>query len=567
MTFSWKNKLLKFCFAIFLVKKCLSFTLQIPGAKRGNGNISKSSSSSSTSINVVSKQQVAIYDSSELASIMYFLTQEGTMNGTLAARAPRKLSRIGTVTFVTGYAEGGKFSGQRIIGVKLDSMKCSTIQGNDNHDVDFKNENKEFISVGDQTYLYSDSVATLPPDISDADAISTAAAALCGVHFGKPRNCSSGKCVIVGGSDYALFLGRALSATGADVHLVTTRPMLNPNDKDKVQLTDPAVGKLKLPFTDTIGEFDSFIDTLEDEAKMYRIASFADSNDQLDKTFFFDTLKKQYNCERYISTITRSQRYVLEKGLMFARDPVLKYQNEIEKEVELSKYSSLRSPKDFGSTTLQKVFDAGITYKVDRNENGPHVNKEAFVRGWALSDLAELKTWPRATPKVRFGFPVPEDIRASIAANFSENVESSIQNSEKHGKGRKNPVQKSFGPYVDIINDVKSLNEDVVSVDADAIVFISASYCKTCKTILPSYQRMARIFKEEKGSHLKFFITDIATREGKQLGKVLGVESVPSFFIFKDGEQYGPPMKVKRIPSKDLESTVENLLQGKEYKK
>ena len=48
-------------------------------------------------------------------------------------------------------------------------------------------DSREGIPVEKDVILYTDSVAELPPDISDEDAISTAAAALCGVHCGMPR--------------------------------------------------------------------------------------------------------------------------------------------------------------------------------------------------------------------------------------------------------------------------------------------------------------------------------------------------------------------------------------------
>jgi hypothetical protein len=43
---------------------------------------------------------------------------------------------------------------------------------------------------------------------------------------------------------------------------------------------------------------------------------------------------------------------------------------------------------------LQQLLDQGIICKKDQNENGKHAHKSNFVRGWSLSDLTELKTWP-----------------------------------------------------------------------------------------------------------------------------------------------------------------------------
>ena len=54
---------------------------------------------------------------------------------------------------------------------------------------------------------------------------------------------------------------------------------------------------------------------------------------------------------------------------------------------------------------LQQLLDQGIICKSDQNENGKHAHKSNLVRGWSLSDLTELKTWPMEGA-VQCGFPV-----------------------------------------------------------------------------------------------------------------------------------------------------------------
>ena len=238
---------------------------------------------------------------------------------------------------------------------------------------------------------------------------------------------------------------------------------------------------------------------------------------------------------------------MLSKGLLFARESVLKYQNDVENHLESDYFQQIRPPLNYGNETLQKIFDAGITYKSNRNENGPHANKPTFVRGWTLSDLAELKTWPRVTPKVRFGFPVADEINQRMKKNIVKVTQPS-------------KVKTSKNPFVTGIDDVKTLNNIVVSTNTNAILFLSASYCRTCKTMLPMYQRMARIFKEEKKADLVFGIVDIASKDGKILSKLLEVESVPSFQLFSGGEQFGGRLKVKKLPSRELDSMIEKLL-------
>jgi len=100
-------------------------------------------------------------------------------------------------------------------------------------------------------FVQRDSIVTIPKGISDSDAISTAVAVLCGVHCSLPlslpsssssndNNSTTGnnnnnnnnnnkfkgkKAVVLGGGDYACFIAKALDVLGAQVSLVTTRPM------------------------------------------------------------------------------------------------------------------------------------------------------------------------------------------------------------------------------------------------------------------------------------------------------------------------------------------------------
>ena len=152
-----------------------------------NERILSHSVKSSTALNAVLKSQIAVYDGSELASIISFLHDEGTINNsTLAARAPRKGERIGAIKFVTGTVEYGPSAGKRIVGVEIPKNEMESMSKENN----LKNSS---IQVDDQTFLYSDSISFVPSGMSDADAISTAAVSVCGVHCGKPPNNLSGK--------------------------------------------------------------------------------------------------------------------------------------------------------------------------------------------------------------------------------------------------------------------------------------------------------------------------------------------------------------------------------------
>lgn len=71
------------------------------------------------------------------------------------------------------------------------------------------------ISLDDSTFLYKDSMATIPKQVKEQDAMTTLLASLVGVHCVLPAveeiggsdsdSFVSGKVVVMGGSDYACF--------------------------------------------------------------------------------------------------------------------------------------------------------------------------------------------------------------------------------------------------------------------------------------------------------------------------------------------------------------------------
>ena len=181
----YATKNIIFCNLVFLLTRCC-YGLISRVALCSNERISNSSAKSSTTLHAVLKSQIAVYDGSELASIISFLQNEGTINNsTLAARAPRKGERVGAIKFVSGTIDDGPSAGKRIVGVEIPKDEMLSKENNT-----LKNSS---VQVDDQTFLYSDSVSFIPSGMSDADAISTAAVSVCGVHCGKPTNNISGK--------------------------------------------------------------------------------------------------------------------------------------------------------------------------------------------------------------------------------------------------------------------------------------------------------------------------------------------------------------------------------------
>lgn len=78
------------------------------------------------------------------------------------------LKQAGFINFITGTLPNSK---NKIVAVQA-PFATTLIDEN------------ELTFVEDGIYVYKDSIATIPKGISDADAISTASAALCGVHCG-----------------------------------------------------------------------------------------------------------------------------------------------------------------------------------------------------------------------------------------------------------------------------------------------------------------------------------------------------------------------------------------------
>jgi thiol-disulfide isomerase/thioredoxin len=291
-----------------------------------------------------------------------------------------------------------------------------------------------------------------------------------------------------------------------------------------------------------------------------------------------------YETNRYISTLTQSQKIVLKEGILFARDPVLTYQKELEKsdltlqdeaandsakdsddeeEDPTPSYMEIPPPSNYGPI-LQKLLESKIIFPMDRNENGSHKKKDAFVKGCSFPDYAEMEIWPSDTTDgapVRFGFPAIRELA------FEMKVEKMMGSATKPVKKTKASSTKQVqeNPFVYEIFSLNDITDEIVNAERDAVLFISAPYCKLCRTISPMYTRMARQSKEENGSDIFFAKASSAGKEGKQLTFTLNVDSVPTFILFKKGQKYGEPFGVIKVPSKKLDKAIEYLTSGKEW--
>lgn len=586
---------------------------------------------SSMELCVLAKKQTAIYDGSEFLSIASVLKkqQEGasdlleesqslepTVVGAVADddddddsnkdMLPYQVPtmRAGFITFLTGTVENVENgitssssvgvsvgSNEKVLGIEMDANTCT--------------DKTSLVQLDDNVYIHKDSMVIIPKGISDYDAISTASAALAGVYcsFGavdEKKSEAPKKAVVLGGGDYACFIAKALDCLGIQVTIVTTRPMslkdtpLNPLYRSNVDAMPPAVGKDEMGFSEALGDFDAVIDTLGDEANLQRVKYL---DDGIERVFgegdrgVAAKLRRVNKCQRYISTLTKSQEIVLEEGILFAREPVLKYQKDIEKVDEIfgkvektkdldqqkkqeeqdmemeqeERYTRLPVPMQYGKM-IQKLLDSKVIFPTDRNENGSHKNKDVFVRGCSFPDYAEIEIWPADSTDgatVRYGFPAIGEL--TLETKLDKMMGSARKKSSTNKKKRPKEKRIQENPFVLEIDSLEDVKEEIVNCKKNAVLFVSAPYCKLCRSINPLFTRMARISKEEKQSDLLFAKASSAGKEGKQLTFTLNIDSVPTFVLFKKGQRYGEPFGVVKLPSKKLDTAIDYLLNDKEW--
>lgn len=365
-----------------------------------------------------------------------------------------------------------------------------------------------------------------------------------------------------------------------------------------------------LGFSEVIGQFDTVIDTLGDEANMNKVRFIQDGIDRCFGTAGVSAkLAAENKCSRYISTLTKSQMFVLKEGILFARDPVLNYQRDVEADQNLintiisydenddgndddeiddtsneidTMFQILPPPLNYGKT-IEKLFQGKIIYPSERNENGNHATKKLFVRGCSFPDYAEIEIWPQDSSEgaaVRFGFPGIQELTLEarmekVMGTFDSSSDNNGQiNVSKSGGSisegnsslKKKRKSKQENPFVVDIESLGDITEEIRNEKKDAVLFVSAPYCRLCRSIGPLYNRMARISKEELDSDLVFAkATTGSSKAMKQLTFTLQVDSVPTMVLFRKGERYGQAFGVSKLPSVKLNQAIERLKTGKEW--
>ncbi|KAL7495432.1 hypothetical protein ACHAWT_004678 [Skeletonema menzelii] len=502
----------------------------------------------SSSLQAVSQRRTFIFDGGELESFLLHNNNGELSIGTNIA------TKVGSLTLVTGSTQE-------------DSQRIVAVQANNN---DNAASNYETISMGDLD-VYAHTIATIPPKVSDSDALSTAAAALVGIHCAIPKvrgvggsdNSNdvfyTGKAVVVGGNDYACFVADGLATLGIKVSLVSTGSPRAKNDGVYVMKpSDLNDDYEEVGFCASVGQFDSLIDTLSNERKGMLITE----DNPYGGSTVLQLLQSKHQCNKYISTLTQSQQLVKNEGVLWgpgkANDHVKKMES-----VPLTRCTSLVPSLGFGAATLQKLLDSNVLFSI--KSNNPTVS-----RGWALKDFWEEMNWPRDSSGmgIRFGMPVQEE--EDLDEEFrreQERMQTRIRVGNEIGGGMddtettKQQLIDQQNPYVTQIVGVDGLAQEVISKQKTSVVFVAMRSCRTCKGINPVFTKLAR---ERSSDELMFAKADATGATGKALGRQLGVQSVPSFVLFRNGVRYGA-VSASKLPSKRLDQALSDLMEGKDF--
>jgi len=542
-----------------------------------------------TKLSAVTKIQTVIIDGSELSSLQRFKdknSDNGYENKSL--QTPSSLNSndpVGFYAVAVGSLQDSP--GSRIIGVV-------SPDGDTEH---------EILSLSPQINIYSSSLATIPSSVTDTDAISTLINSMVGVHcsfvsrleavggsedvFDIDTSETPQKVVVVGSSDLACFIADSLATLGASVNQISTSPLVTiRKNRGKaalsINISKPAVGKMQLGFAAVLGKFDTLVDCLTDEVKIDNsLEQFGTgpSDATSDASTVIRELKLQHGCHCYVSTLSASQKIVRDEGLLFGRNKSEKYVNEIvevtksftsfQTTIKLNKreYQYISPPPRFGPTTLQTLLNSDVLFSSKKIA-------DIMVRQWSLKDFLELTTWPRdSIGGQRFGFPNIDDLEVLDEQEELDFIDDefdglvSVSDETKNGKEATAKVVKLEveNPFITKIQGVEGLEKEIVSCEKDCILFLSAKFCRTCKGIVPQYTRLARINNEEKDLNIMFAQADLGGKIGKQLGRALDVEAVPTFVMFRKGELYGDPLSISRLPSKKLNIAVEYLSSGTKW--
>jgi thiol-disulfide isomerase/thioredoxin len=303
----------------------------------------------------------------------------------------------------------------------------------------------------------------------------------------------------------------------------------------------------EIGFTTSIGQFDSLIDTIANERK-----GSVDSGSSV-----LQLLHSKHNCAKYISTLSKSQQIVKKDGVIFGPGKANAHIKSLES-IDTQKCTPLVPSGDFGQT-LQVLLGNKIIYPSKSS-------KPTVTRGWSLKEYWEETSWPRDSngSGVRYGMPTVEEEdldelfrreRIMLSRRMA-----AVDQDEEEEEGRAVAVKVEENPYVKQITGTRGLSEEVIMQRKNAVVFVAMRSCRTCKGINPVYTRIAR----EYNGDVMFAKADATGKVGKELGRQLGVVSVPSFVLFRNGVRYGS-VAASKLPSDRLDKAISLLEAGEDF--
>lgn len=418
--------------------------------------------------------------------------------------------------------------------------------------------------------LYKDSVAYIPENITEQDALWTLLQSLSIVHCVRPvlRNVGGsqegeqflhqGKVVVLGGSDLAVTSAAALRTLDCQVTVVSTeKPAGLPAS---IRHLTPSVGEENLAFCTALDQFDSLLDLLGDEQ----------SDGPSGGSIILRSLAEKHGCHIYASARTESQKLMVDNGLLWGPAKSKEHVEKLQSRAIKATSAQFPSPVAFGAT-VQSLLEKGFVLKPPQQ---PPKADAVFVRGWSLKDFWEYTTWPReAAASVRFGFPWTDE---RLNDDEDEDDEGPMLSAPPLNPSDVRPDmflttedEEVDNPYVFGVNSVRGLQK-IVEDETTCLLFLSAPFCRTCRYLKPQYQRMARKYLDtasDLNQDLGFVFVKAEANgaAGKELGRALNIDAVPSFLFFKKGRRYGKSMSISRLPSKKLEMAIEYLQQDKPW--
>jgi thiol-disulfide isomerase/thioredoxin len=363
-----------------------------------------------------------------------------------------------------------------------------------------------------------------------------------------------------------------------------------------VQVIRPSLGCDDIGFSSHVGQFDSLVDTLGNEQSLG--LSMDDDLVSNDEGFYdighsfgpsvLQLLKTQHHCNKYVSTLTHCQEVVMNEGIFGGPGKAEQYSQRMGNLdfLRTSRDCQALPPVKLLGKTVESLMTVGVILTDVQRRKMCSKTTDA-VRGWSLSDLWETTSWPRdssGSGTVRYGLPVRQDPSeeegdvknflisespyrpdqaSSIRMDEEEFVEIGdfgLTDDKDSASDKSSTIQNN--PYVLNILGLEGMQSEIVERKMDCIMFLSAKFCKTCRSIYPLYSRMARLSQENDTTKITFVRAEASGESGKALGRHLSVQAVPCFVLFREGRQFGVPLSVSKLPSRKIDRALALLATG-----